>query len=201
MKEIWKDIEGYEGLYQISNLGRVKSLERYRKGKHEALTFCRERILVDRVGKNGYRQICLCKNNIKKLLLVHRLVAKAHVPNEMNLPYVDHINGVRTDNKSINLRWCTAKENLNFDLARKNISQSNRSSEKCKQHIKSLHRACCKEIVIEFPDGSTKEYKSATSAEKDGFNHSLIIACCRGKQKTTRGCKCFYSKDYYGNPT
>lgn len=91
MDEIWKDIEGYEGLYQVSNFGRVKSLERYRKGKRGALTFCRERILIDRVGKNGYAQICLCKNNIKKLLLVHRLVAKAHVPNDSSLPCVDHI--------------------------------------------------------------------------------------------------------------
>ena len=129
------------------------------------------------------------------------MVAKAHVPNESNLPCVDHINGIRTDNKAINLRWCTTKENLNFDLARKNISQSNRASEKCKQHIKSLQKSCCKEIVVVFSDGSIKEYKSAADAEKDGFNHSLIAACCRGKQKTTRGCKCYYKTDYYGNNT
>lgn len=114
MDEIWKDIEGYEGLYQVSNLGRVKSLERYRKGKRGALTFCRERILIDRVGKNGYSQICLCKNNIKKLLLVHRLVAKAHVPNDSSLPCVDHINGIRTDNKAINFAMVYNKRKFEF---------------------------------------------------------------------------------------
>jgi len=201
MKEIWEDIEGYEELYQISNLGRVKSLERYRKGKRGANTFCKERILIDRVSNNGYSQICLSKDNAKKLLLVHRLVAKAHIPNDQNLSCVDHINGVRTDNRVENLRWCSHKDNLNFDLARKNISKSNRGSERCKRHLHSIQRACRKEVVIVFPDGSIKEYESAIATELDGFYHSNVAACCKGKQKITHKCKCYYKIEYYGNPT
>ena len=142
MEEIWKDVVGYEGLYQISNLGRVKSVERFRNGKKGAKTYCKERILKARISNAGYYQVCVCKNNIKKQLTVHRMVALAHIKNEYDLPCVDHINGIRTDNRAINLRWCSSKENLNFDLARKNISISNKRSNKCRQHIKSLQSAC-----------------------------------------------------------
>lgn len=199
--EVWKDVVGYEGLYQISNLGRVKSMERFRKGKKGSKTYCKERILKSRISNAGYYQVCVCKNNIKKQLSVHRMVALAHIPNEYGLSCVDHINGIRTDNRAVNLRWCSLKENLNFDLARKNISHSNKASNKCREHIKSLHENCKKPIVIVYPDGMIKEYDSAKDAEMDGFNHSLIAACCKGKQKTTRGCKCYYKVDYYGNPT
>lgn len=199
--EVWKDVVGYEGLYQISNLGRVKSVERFRKGKKGSKTYCKGRILKSRISNAGYYQVCVCKNNIKKQLTVHRMVALAYIPNEYRLPCVDHINGIRTDNRVVNLRWCSSKENLNFDLARKNISYSNKASNKCREHIKSLHENCKKPIAIVYPDGMIKEYDSAKDAEMDGFNHSLIAACCKGKQKTTRGCKCYYKVDYYGNPT
>lgn len=105
MKEIWKDVVGYEGLYQISNLGRVKSVERYRKGKRGSMTYCKERILSSRISNAGYYQVCVCKENMKRQLTIHRMVAMTHIPNESNLPCVDHINGVRTDNRAVNLRW------------------------------------------------------------------------------------------------
>lgn len=118
MEEIWKDIEGYEGEYQISNLGRVKSLERFVPfSSHKKLI--KEQIRVSRVGKNGYEYIGLRKN---ERYTVHQLVAKAFIPNLENKPCVDHINGNRCDNRVENLRWCTHKENCNFPIARKNNS-------------------------------------------------------------------------------
>ena len=113
MKEIWKDIKGYEGLYQISNFGRVKSVARFRKGKNGVPTYCRERIIKSRTNpKTGYVEICLSKEDNKKLFLVHRLVAETFIPNPGNLPQVNHINEVKSDNRVENLEWVTNAENI-----------------------------------------------------------------------------------------
>lgn len=104
-KEIWKDIENYRGIYQVSNLGRVKSL-------------VRKRVLKERIFKltsitNGYIGVCLHKNGIKiKRELVHRLVAKAFIPNPEDKPQVNHIDGVKTNNNLSNLEWNTRYENV-----------------------------------------------------------------------------------------
>lgn len=102
MMEIWKNIENYEGLYQVSNLGNVKSLPRNTtKGK----------LLKPTKSRNGYLRVVLCKNNKKKAFLIHRLVASAFIPNEENLPQVDHRDNDKTNNKAENLQWISNVEN------------------------------------------------------------------------------------------
>ena len=117
--EEWRAIQGFEGLYEVSNYGRVKSLggNRYKV----------VRILNGNVNTQGYRVFNLWKNGKPTLLSGHRLVAKAFIPNPQSKPLVDHINTVRTDNRVENLRWCTIKENnTNVNTIKKmSIGQKN----------------------------------------------------------------------------
>lgn len=110
MQEIWKDIKGYEELYQISNLGNVKSLKRKTLGKKHGNHYLKERIL--KPGKSGnYYHVCLRKNNVNKIFYIHRLVAQTFIKNIENKNQVNHKNGKTTDNNVNNLEWVTASEN------------------------------------------------------------------------------------------
>ena len=125
MIEIWKDIKGYESFYQVSNLGRVKSLSRsiydsrgymvYRKGKIKKPSF----------DKNGYPQIGLCKNGTVITRKIHRLVAQAFIPNPENKPEINHKDEDKTNNRVDNLEWVTEKENVNYGCGAKRRAKSN----------------------------------------------------------------------------
>ncbi len=101
--EVWQNIAGFEGLYQISNFGRVKSLSR--KGRPKEI------FLKQTKDKHGYLMVCLCKNSIPYTKRIHSLVANHLVPNPNDSPVVNHLNGIKTDNKVENLEWVTAAQN------------------------------------------------------------------------------------------
>ena len=111
MNEIWKDIEGYEGLYQVSNLGRVKRLNT-------------NRILKSAINSQGYLRVGLCKNSTKSNKRVHRLVSHAFIPNPENKAEVNHINEDKTNNRVDNLEWVTAKENSNHGTRNERIGKA-----------------------------------------------------------------------------
>lgn len=126
-KEIWIDIQGYEGLYQISNIGRVKSLERLSKFNN-SVGLKKEKILKPFKDSKGYYRIKLSKNAIESTKKIHRLVAFAFLDNLENKPEVNHINGIKDDNRFDNLEWVTSSENTIHAL-NNNLKISQKGSE------------------------------------------------------------------------
>ena len=119
MEEIWKDIKGFEDKYQVSNLGRIKSLER----KNSRGNQIREKILKLIYDKDGYLLVNLYKNSKKKTYKVHRLVALAHIPNPNNYPQVNHKDENPSNNHISNLEWCTNKYNCNYGTKKERLSK------------------------------------------------------------------------------
>ena len=162
MEEVWKDIDGYEGLYQISNLGRVKSLARNEM-------FCKrpETILKPFLCGSGYQEIILTKNAERKPKLIHRLVAEAFVPNTDGRREVNHKDGNKGNNVVANLEWVTPSENQKHSRKVLNAQSFKR-----------------KVVCVE----SSVEYESITeAADKNGLQSTLIWKCCNGTQRTTGG--------------
>lgn len=110
--EEWKDIKGYEGYYQVSNLGNVKSLEREIKNHSGYVKTVKGITLKQSMHPDGYMLLGLRKNNIPENKRAHRLVAEAFIPNPKKKRCVNHINGIKHDNTVANLEWCTYKENM-----------------------------------------------------------------------------------------
>ena len=172
--EIWKDIPNYEGIYQASNLGRVKSLNRLNARGYEL----KEKILKPRLDC-GYYQIQLCKNSIVKAYRVHRLVWSAFngpIPENMQ---VNHINETKTDNRLSNLNLMTAKENSNWG------TRNERSTKKRSKVV----------LQFDLQDILIKEYPSAHQVEREtGFAFQNISACCKGNFKQAYGYKWKYKE-------
>lgn len=174
-EEKWKDIIGYEGLYQVSNLGRVKSLN-YRNTGEEKI----RKLVID---KYGYFVIPLRVNGKSKQHFVHRLVALTFIPNPDNLPQIDHINTDRTDNRVENLRWCTAKENSNNPLTIDKKRKNPRYGVTGVNNVSST-------VVMQFSnDGKfIKKWNCITDVQRElGINRGNVIKCCKGKRKSAGG--------------
>lgn len=132
--EVWKDVKGYEGLYQVSNFGRIKSLQRI-KLYENCIHIKKECLLKQSKGSRGYLQVSLAFNKKKKSVLVHRLIANAFIDNFLNKNQINHKNGIKTDNRIQNLEWVTAKENTNHahqnGLCRKGLTHKKSKQIKC----------------------------------------------------------------------
>ena len=121
--EIWKDYKDYEGLYQASNLGRMRSLDRW-VSKNGSMQFIKGRILKLRTDKCGYLHVVLSKNNKVKAYLVHRIIAETFLPNTDNLPQVNHKDENKLNNVVSNLEWCTHEYNVNYGTRNERMSKN-----------------------------------------------------------------------------
>jgi NADH:ubiquinone oxidoreductase subunit len=167
-KEVWKPIKGYEGLYEVSNLGRVrKRVWKEVKGTD----FC-----------NGYRRVNLNKDGEQKSMLVHRLVAEAFIPNPEGYPIINHIDECPSNNHADNLEWCDQKHNMNCGTVRQKKSESapNKSAV----------------MAIDKKTGERTYYKSIAEAGKaltgKSVGGSSISEVASGKRKSAYGKYWFY---------
>ena len=168
--EEWRDIAGYEGLYQISDKGRVRSLDRFRRSWTGAYTSrVRGKILKPALGNHGYLIVNLSKDNKRDPRLVHRLVAETFVPNPDNKPCVDHYDGNRLNNSANNLRWVTYTEN-NENISRLGHCVSDKTFSDETQEVNRRKTA----TPVIRDDG--KYYGSAIEAARDlGYKTSSMV--------------------------
>ena len=165
--EEWRDIKGYEGLYQVSSEGRVKSLK-----------FGKEKILKGYLRKkDGYSQVTLRKNGKQKLCLIHRLVARAFIGECPEGYDIDHINTTRDDNRVENLRYCTRKENTNNPLS----SYNRKTSKSFQNHLKTIHEQISKSVKqITMSGEIVAVYPSISEAARQtGCKINGIWECCQ----------------------
>lgn len=159
MKEVWKDIPNFKGIYQVSSLGNVKN-------------FKKNKIINGYYDKAGYKRICLYKNGKRYYPFVHRLVAEAFIPNPNNYPSINHKNEIKDDNIISNLEWCTIKYNNNYGTRNKRIRE---------KKIKKVAQYSLDMKLIKIFDSITEAAKEVNTST------SHICRCCKGKLKITKG--------------
>lgn len=195
-EEIWKPVNGYEGYFEISNLGRVKSVERYvRQSNH--LRFVPEKIKKIHFNKGGYPCVTLCKDRVSKEKLLHRLLMEAFVPNPEGKTQIDHINTNVKDYRLENLRWVTPKENSNNPLTlqhgRENIYTPERNR---KMNLTRKKGNYIRDIYQYTKDGKFVEYffSSRDAERKTGISCTHILSILDDNTQSAGGFLWFSKK-------
>ena len=201
---MWKSIKGYEGLYEVSDSGEVKSLKRKARVKGNSYRTVNERILKPSVS-NGYKSVVLCKDLTYTKIGVHRLVAEAFIPNPNNYPIINHKDANPSNNNVDNIEWCTYKYNSNYHICK--IRQSEYMLQRYKKNPEFLQsvrdrldkfhaeiqRPVCQ---LTLNDELVKIWSSASEAGRSGFISNNISCCSNGKRHTHRGYKWMFLEDY-----
>ncbi len=184
MKELWKPINGYEGLYQVSNLGRIKSLKRFAKTKGGGLRTVHCKILKFGMHDYRYRNVTLHKDGVQKSFTVHRLVATHFLNKSNSNDVVNHINGIKTDNRANNLEWCTQKHN-SVHAVKLGLQKG----------IKGVENPLSKPVIQKTLDGDViKVYGCINDAAKEnGINQGNISNCASGRCSTVGGFRWEYA--------
>lgn len=180
MNEVWRDVAGYEGLYEVSSLGHVRSLDRIgSNGRH-----LKEKKLKPRKNSRGYLYVNLYRKGKGKTMIIHRLVSKAFISNPYNYPEINHKNEIKTDNRVKNLEWCNRKYNNNYGHHNEKVA-------------KALTNGPCSKPVLQLTlDGSLiKRWPSIMECDRCGFYQQCITDCCNGKRYTHKGYRWQYVKE------
>ena len=194
MEEIWKDVVGFEGSYKVSNLGRVKSLDRtvtVHRGKYVYQCQIQGRVLKPTVQNHGYLGVWLygkggVSNRNGRIYGIHRIVADAFCEKSDEDCEVNHINENKADNRACNLEWCTHKENSSYGTRGKRIGKANTNGKKSKAVVQLTLNG---DFVAEYP--SLAEIRRQT-----GFNHKNICRLLKGYGETAYGYKWQYANEY-----
>lgn len=200
MNEIWKPIKGYEGYYEASNLGNIRSVDRVILStanilhtEHKQLR--RGRVLKQGNGRKGYKIVVLQRDGQKRTMYTHRIIAMTFVENPYNKPCIDHINGICTDNRAENLRWCTQKENIN------NPNTVYKNLDTLKQNALTN---CKAKTILQLDKDSLEviqEISPKSSYFKDmGYVRAYITSACRNRKKNAYGYKWAFKDDMFENP-
>ena len=169
--EIWKDVKGYEGLYQVSNLGNVRSLNYRRYGGVRNLT--------PKCNNYGRLWVDLWKNGRNKMFLIHRLVASAFIPNPNNYPQINHIDENPQNNVAENLEWCTAKYN---------VQTYNKNHPEKRHAPRGPNKNCTAIKQLTLAGETVKLWSNSREVMREqGWSDWSISQCCKGKRKTAYG--------------
>lgn len=198
--EEWRDIPGYEGYYQVSNLGRVKGLSRWINGNKRK---CTDEHILKEGDNRGYKRVVLSVNAVHKSFSVHRLVAEAFLPNPNNYSQINHIDGNKTNNLVNNLEWCNASQNnlhkfrvLGYQVSQKtrdkisSASIGRKWSEESRNNLSKILRgkkkpSLCRKVLCRTTGEVFSSIQEAARAK--GVHGSNITMCCQGKIKQIKG--------------
>lgn len=171
MSEQWKSVVGYEGIYEVSSYGNVRSVDRKIQHKDGKVTTQKGKLLKQSIHRKGYPIVYLSKGSKKRTVKIHRLVAEAFIPKQSGRDMVNHKDENKCNNHVNNLEWCDASYNVNYGTG----------LDRMRSKLSKPVLGTCVET------GKNISYPSAKSAEQDGFYSSNVIRCCNGQLKTHHG--------------
>jgi len=184
--ENWKPIDGYEGKYEVSDLGRIRSLSDKNGNR-------REHILVQRAGHNGYLYVNLWKRSRSRSMKIHRMVAEAFLEKNENPQCVNHKNGVKEDNRAENLEWCTYSDNTRHAV-RMGLARATKGELNGMYGVHGAEHPSSKPVIKMSMDGKVlgRWDNCVIAAEENGVNRHNIARCARGDRKSAYGYRWAY---------